>query len=226
MNAPMITTYRDASLLGTCRLLLASPLQPSQPRPCIASCPHLHRLPNLAVQLGMPLEAVASKPAHILASVAVLAAPGLITWAVDAANRAALRLAASAAPAPQIQGGAAAAAPPLPPKLPAPFLQLVYGYVPLVWGLTLATYENQLMGQGGTFLQAFAHTVGASGLAPYLPVVAAGPTVIEFVQGSTLIVSSALSLAMMRKLGAAPWSSLLPHALLIAAFTMEMWHVL
>ena len=36
---------------------------------------------------------------------------------------------------------------------PAPFITLGYGYLPLVWGTTLAHYEEPLLAEGGRILQ-------------------------------------------------------------------------
>jgi hypothetical protein len=109
--------------------------------------------------------------------------------------------------------------------LPAPFLSLAYGYLPLVWGDTLATYEAPLMQEAGTVLQAFARMAGAPALAEHLPALVMSPGAVGFMQGSTLLGSAALSLALTRRVAGAPWASVAPQALLICAFTAELWRL-
>lgn len=48
----------------------------------------------------------------------------------------------------------------------------------------------------------------------------------EFLQGSTLLFGCVLSLALTRKLGARPWSQLVPQCALIGLFTAELYHLI
>lgn len=178
---------------------------------------YLRMLPSLASQLGLSPDLFAHKTPHILVSAAVLAAPGLIAWCADATSRAALKAAAQAS-----DGAVSADA-----LLPAPFLWLSYGYLPIVGGFTLASYLGMLMGEGGEVLRVFARMVGLSDeVAASLPGFVASDGAIGFAQGCTLLASAVLSLALTRKLSGKPWGSVAPQSLLILAFTAEMWSVL
>ncbi|KIZ02049.1 nitrogen assimilation regulatory protein [Monoraphidium neglectum] len=180
---------------------------------------YLHRLPALAHQLGLDPAVFAARPAHIAASLAVLAAPGLLAWAADAAGRAA---AAAAGPAVAAGDSPADDAPAVAP----PFLRMAYGYLPLVWGGVLATYEDNLMREAGTILPATAHLLGLSAAAPALPAAAASPGAVAFAQGATLLASLAASLALTGRLaGRAPWRAGAPQVLMTAIFFGELWAV-
>jgi hypothetical protein len=185
--------------------------QPPKRTPC--------RLPALAHQLGLDPAVFAARPAHIAASLAVLAAPGLLAWAADAAGRAA---AAAAGPAVAAGDSPADDAPAVAP----PFLRMAYGYLPLVWGGVLATYEDNLMREAGTILPATAHLLGLSAAAPALPAAAASPGAVAFAQGATLLASLAASLALTGRLaGRAPWRAGAPQVLMTAIFFGELWAV-
>ncbi|GFH10066.1 uncharacterized protein HaLaN_05314, partial [Haematococcus lacustris] len=134
---------------------------------CLKACPHK------SVQLS-----------HILASLAVLAAPGLLAVAADAGGRLALSR--------------------LQQRAPAPLKHLGYGYLPLVWAATLAHYEKPLLSEAGRVLQVAGAMVGWSASSD-LPYLAAHPAVIAFIQGSTLLLGTAAALALTRKLGGVPW---------------------
>lgn len=204
---------------------------------------YLHRLPELEAQFGIDPLLLADKWPHILASVGIMAVPGLLAWGFDAAGRVALSAAAASAaaaapaPAPATAGAAAdsgaaaaAAAPPQPPLWargpPAAFLSLSYGYLPLVWGATLAHYEAYFLGEAGTLLPAAARTVGLEALAPSLPALVAHPAVTAFVQGGTLLASAGLAAALTRRLAGKPWASVAPQCAAIALFTAELWHLI
>ncbi len=49
---------------------------------------------------------------------------------------------------------------------------------------------------------------------------------IAFLQGSVLIASTALSLALTRKLSSRPWLRILPQCFMTAAFAAEAWFVI
>lgn len=167
---------------------------------------YLHYLPLLSTQLDLnPAIWASSQPAHILASLAVLAAPG------------------AAAIANHVVGTSA-----LPQKVSRttpPFLDLAYGYLPLVFGATLVYYERYFMEEAGLLLQVAAATVGLGPeVVSALPSVAAEPSVTAFVQGSSLVATSALALALTRRL-APSWASVLPQCVGIVAFASELWYL-
>ena len=125
-----------------------------------------HVPPQLCAQLGVDVEAVTGAlPVHMAASAAVLGAPGLVAWALDAAGRWVPTLAMpwQALPAPQAaaaSAGAAAAGSGGGPaagfaRAPGPgvgFLEMAYGYLPLVWAATLAHYLLLFCEEAGRIL--------------------------------------------------------------------------
>jgi hypothetical protein len=136
---------------------------------------------------------------HILASVGVMAVPGLVAWGSDALMRLAFtqqRLAEAAAAAGAAGGdsgrlalaGAGAGRPPSRAAAAAagsgdiivPFLSLSYGYLPLVWGATLSHYIPALLEEAGLILPVTAATFGLDGAG--LPSLVADHAVTQFLQ--------------------------------------------
>ena len=143
---------------------------------------HLHHLPALAAQLGIdPALLMSAKGPHIAASLAVLAAPGLTAWGADrvwrwgdslgayladvaAAARGELATADGGSAADAGAGVGAAAVPALggftlPPWRGVEdtsglrdFVTLSYGFLPLVWVATLASYFDALLQEAGRIL--------------------------------------------------------------------------
>ena len=128
--------------------------------------PNMCVLLQLCAQLGLNADALTGPlPAHMAASVAVLAAPGLVAWALDAAGRWVPTLAMpwQALPAPQAAVASASAAAAggggVPSagsgRAPGPavgFLEMAYGYTPLVWAATLAHYLLLFCEEAGRIL--------------------------------------------------------------------------
>lgn len=192
---------------------------------------------------------MAHRPEHIAASVVVMAAPGLVAWAVDIGQRAwsaAVQRqqrqseAAAAGPSASSLGAAAAAAaaavmpalaappPPPPPVVALPsFLELSYSYMPLTWAATLAHYEQQMLLELGRLLPVTAATFGGlGGLGERLPAMEADPAVIAFLQGATLAVGCGATLVLTRRLAARPWVEIAPQCLLTLALTAELWRLM
>lgn len=103
-----------------------------------------------------------------------------------------------------------------------PFVELAYGYLPLVWAGTLAYYLDNALEEAGLILPVTVATFGIR-VPEWLPTFVVAPVVTEFLQGSTLLFGAALSLILTRKLGARPWRQLWPQCALICAFTAELW---
>ncbi len=154
---------------------------------------HRHRLPELGAQLGLDAELWAPQQAHIAIAAALLVAPGLFASLADIAGRAPFSSSSIAFGTPRLAGaalssggGAAAAAGagigggPTATAPPPKFLALSYGYLPLVWGATLAHYLKFLLSEGGRVLPVAAATFGweESGL----PEAVAHPAVVSFLQ--------------------------------------------
>ena len=77
----------DTSIAGECSIDTYISRPTVHPWPVLPPAVYLHHLPQLLAQLGLPLElSDGTSPPHLLASAAVLAAPGLLAWGVDAAG--------------------------------------------------------------------------------------------------------------------------------------------
>lgn len=167
---------------------------------------YLHSLPQLCTQFGVPVAAMEDTRWHILASLAVLAAPGAAVWAADVG----LRLLRPRLPQAQ-----------LPPA--RPLLQAGYAYMPLVWAATLAFYSHNFLGRAGTVLQVGAATIGLEGVAVELPAIQAGDNVVHLVQALLLLLGLGGSLFLLRRLKPTALPGLMPQSLLMSAFTAELW---
>lgn len=148
----------------------------------------------------MPHLLLEPKVPHMLASAAIMAVPGLMAWGSDALMRLAFtqqRLAEAAAAAAAAGGdggklalaGAAAAGRPASRAAAAaaggadtivPFLSLSYGYLPLVWGVTLSHYLPAFLEEAGSILPVTAATFGLDGAG--LPSLVADHAVTQFLQ--------------------------------------------
>ncbi len=105
-----------------------------------------------------------------------------------------------------------------------PFLELAYGYLPLVLGGTLAHYLRLGLNEAGQVLPLTLATFGLSGAG--LPTVSAHPAVTAFLQGSVLVASTALSWVLLQKIGRQPIRSLWPHHLTMLGLTVLLWQVI
>ena len=73
--------------------------------------------------------------------------------------------------------------------------------------------------------QVAAATVGLEGQ-KWVPGFEAHPAVIAFLQGGTLLGSTALSLLLLRKISDQSWRSLWPHSSAMVAFSTELWQLI
>ena len=92
---------------------------------------------------------------------------------------------------------------------PRPFVELVYGYLPLVLGGTLAHYLRLGLTEAGQILPVTWATFGLSGAG--LPIWVAHPAVVSFLQGTTLLVSVLLTWVLTQKIARQPIAVLLPQ---------------
>ncbi|MGA7953480.1 MAG: 4Fe-4S binding protein [Gloeobacterales cyanobacterium] len=150
----------------------------------------LHRLPELEGQFGWNLH-LENFALHAGVSVVALLVPGVIALLAHAL----IRL--------------------LNQRIkPRPFLELAYGYLPLVLGGSLAHYLRLGLTEGGRILPVTLATFGYSGggmLDTWITV--ADPIVIAFLQGVTLIFSVWLSILLTQKIAKQPFLSILPQHL-------------
>lgn len=107
---------------------------------------------------------------------------------------------------------------------PRSFLEMSYGYLPLVLGGTLAHYLRLGLGEAGQILPVTWATFGFSG--EQLPVVIAHPAVVAFLQGITLIFSCLLTWALTQRIGKQPFFSLWPQHLGSLVLTISLWSLI
>lgn len=107
---------------------------------------------------------------------------------------------------------------------PRPFVELAYGYLPLVLGCNLAHYLDLGLNEMGRVLPVTLATAGYS--QAQLPVLVADPAVILFLQGSTLLGTALLSVVITQKIARQPIRNMLPQHGAIALLTLSVWQVL
>jgi hypothetical protein len=105
------------------------------------------------------------------------------------------------------------------------FVELAYGYLPLVLGGTMAHYLSLGLSEAGRILPVGLATVGLAGGLD-LPVWVAHPAVIAFLQGLVLLVSAALSLVLTQKIAKQPGTKLWPQYGAIGLIALLMWRVM
>ncbi|ANV84240.1 AAA family ATPase [Picosynechococcus sp. PCC 7003] len=160
----------------------------------------LHRLPEINQVLGLNVDLSQFWP-HLGLAIAALGIPaGLV-----------------------LLTGAAVQFLNSPPKA-KPFLQLAYGYLPLVLGGSLAHYLRLGLGEAGQILPVTMATFGLQGST--LPIVVAHPAVIAFLQGSTLIFGTLCTFVLTKKISKQAWRSLLPQYLTSLGLTWAMAQII
>jgi transcriptional regulator with AAA-type ATPase domain/NAD-dependent dihydropyrimidine dehydrogenase PreA subunit len=107
---------------------------------------------------------------------------------------------------------------------PKPFLDLAYGYLPLVLGSNLAHYLKLGLTEGGRILPVTFATFGFTGAG--LPIAVADPAVIAFLQATTLIGSFWLTVILTQKIARQPFANLLPQHLASFAIGSLLWKVI
>jgi transcriptional regulator with AAA-type ATPase domain/NAD-dependent dihydropyrimidine dehydrogenase PreA subunit len=159
----------------------------------------LHRLPELQAWLGLNFH-LDGFWFHTGVSVGVLAIAALI----PVAGHGLLRL--------------------LSPGKHRPFLELAYGYLPLVLGGTLAHYLRLGLTEAGQVLPVTWATFGYSGAS--LPAYSSEPAVIAFLQASTLAFGILLTWGLTQKIGRQPFLSLWPQHLTTFGLGIGLWQII
>ena len=116
-------------------------------------------------------------------------------------------------------------------RLPPRLTRVAYAYLPLTWAATLAYYEDWGLREAGTVARVFARSLEDASLLPHslavlVPAPAADPAVVDFLQGSTLLLGALGAAAFTRRLGARPWAQLAPQLVGIALVTAELWYLI
>jgi polyferredoxin len=159
----------------------------------------LHRLPEIQAWLGWDLRLAEFWP-HAAVSVAVLTLVALIPYL----GHCSFRL--------------------VTPQPPRPFVELAYGYLPLVLGGTLAHYLRLGLTEAGQILPVTLATFGYASAS--LPSYSAHPAVIAFLQATTLVVSVGLTLWLSQKISRQPFWSLLPQHLTALVLAVGLWRLI
>ena len=107
---------------------------------------------------------------------------------------------------------------------PRPFVELAYGYLPLVLGGSLAHYLYLGLNESGLLLPITAATFGFAGVG--LPVAIAPPAVVGFLQGVALIVAVWLSVFLTQRIARRPLTSLWPQHLVIFGLGTAFWRLI
>ena len=164
----------------------------------------LHRLPQLQSLLGLNFDLDRFFP-HLGLSLLALIVPASI---------------------PLLAYGGIWLLPKISGKFPKPrsFIELAYGYLPLVLGANLAHYLNLGLGEAGRILPVTLATFGLR--VEGLPILVAHPAVISFLQGSTLIVSVLLSIFLTQKIARQPMRSLWPQHLGAVLLAASLWAII
>lgn len=159
----------------------------------------LHRLPDLQQLLGLDLHLREFWP-HLGVSVAVLTIAAGLPWISHRLVRLWQR-----------------------PLKPRAFIELAYGYLPLVLGGNLAHYLQLGLGEAGQILPITWATFGVSG---NLPILVAHPAVIAFLQGTTIIFAVVLTLVLTQKIARQAIVQLLPQHLSAITLGVLLWLII
>lgn len=162
----------------------------------------LHRLPQIQAWLGWTFD-LTQFWTHLGVSLIVLALPSIVPFTAYGLIRLVQQLLKSK---------------------PRPFIELAYGYLPLVLGASLAHYLRLGLGEAGRILPVAWATFGYN--AAQLPIVVAHPAVIAFLQGTTLVSSVLLTIVLTQKIARQPLRLLLPQHLGAIALGISLWLII
>lgn len=160
----------------------------------------LHRLPEIAAEFGWNFR-LEQFGFHAIASMIALFVPGAIALLAHQLIRLLNR---------SIK--------------PRPFLELAYGYLPLVLGANLAHYLRLGLTEAGQIIPVTFATFGFG--TTHLPIAVAHPAVIAFLQAVTLIFSFWLSVTLTQKIARQPFQNLLPQHLAMAGTGSLVWRII
>ncbi len=107
---------------------------------------------------------------------------------------------------------------------PRRFVELAYGYLPLVLGANLAHYLRLGLGEAGRIIPVTWATFGLTGGS--LPIWVAHPAVIAFLQGATLIAATVLSIILTQKISRQSFWLMLPQHGMAIALAAGFWAVI
>ena len=163
----------------------------------------LHRLPEINTQLGLDVDLSQFWP-HLGFSMAALIVPSVVPLlgygAIVLLHR--------------IRGTFKARS----------FIEIAYGYLPLVWGGSLAHYLYLGLGEAGRILPVTVATFGWQGEG--LPIWVVHPAAIAFLQGMTIVLSTIFSILLTQKIARQSFRSLLPQHLGAIVLAFGLWSII
>ncbi|MGF1491127.1 MAG: cyclic nucleotide-binding domain-containing protein [Microcoleaceae cyanobacterium] len=162
----------------------------------------LHHLPEIQILLNLP--EFHSFGTHALGAIILLSAP----VALPLLAHGVMRLIA------QVGGQ----------FKPRRFVELAYGYLPLVLAANLSHYLQLGLFEGGQVLPVAAMTFGLAGAE--LPMFIAHPAVISFLQGTTLVAGVFATVILTQKVARQSFRWLLPQHLCSLVLTVLLWQVI
>jgi transcriptional regulator with AAA-type ATPase domain/NAD-dependent dihydropyrimidine dehydrogenase PreA subunit len=168
---------------------------------------YLHRLPEIDRLLGLQLDLAQFLP-HLGMSIAAIVIPSVIPFFAYSAMQGFYQLSKLAFI-------------PFKSCKPLPFIDLAYGYLPLVLGGNLAYYFKMGLEEGGQIIPITFATFGQVG--NDLPSFIAHPAVITFLQGITLIVALFITFFLTQKIAKRPISSIVPQHLASVWLVITLW---
>lgn len=163
----------------------------------------LHRLPQISAWWGLNLH-LEQFGSQALASVLALSVPASIPLLAQGINRLIGKLNRK--------------------YQPRRFIELAYGYLPLVLAGNLAHYLDLGLTEGGRILPVTMATFSLKGST--LPVLVAHPAVIDFLQGTCIIFGVLLSILLTQKIARQQVKYLLPQHLAIVTLAVAMWQTI
>ncbi|MEC4893734.1 MAG: sigma 54-interacting transcriptional regulator [Oscillatoria sp. PMC 1051.18] len=163
----------------------------------------LHRLPEIQSQLGLSLD-LSNFWTHFGVAIAALSLPAIFPMLVHLVMKGYYQLTNK-----------------IKPKR---FLELAYGYLPLVLAANLAHYLKLGLGEGGRILPVSFATFGLNGES--LPVIVAHPAVVAFLQGTTLIAGVITSMWVTQRITRQSFKLLLPQYLGIVVLAATFWQIM
>ncbi|MEL7071220.1 MAG: 4Fe-4S binding protein [Cyanobacteria bacterium J06581_3] len=187
----------------------------------------LHRLPQLTTLLFGDAAMLSSFGGHVIAATVTLLLPSVLVWGCDRL-RTSLSQLFSKFSAQQVHRTGPNRG----------FLELAYGYLPLLLLASLAHYLLMGLSEAGQILPVFKATLSAiPGISDNTHALAilgnladfsfqAHPAVIAFLQGVALLLGALLSLMLTQKIGRQPWSRLLPQHGMVLGLTLLFWQLI
>lgn len=163
----------------------------------------LHHLPQIQTRLGIQFN-VTQFWTHFGLSIAALTVPALVSIMAYGSLRLSFKMTQR--------------------LKPRPFVELAYGYLPLVLAGNLAHYLRLGLGEAGKILPVSFATFGFNG--SNMPILVAHPAVIAFLQGTVLIVGIILSVILTQKIARQPLVTLLTQHFCTLFLGICLWKVI